>query len=108
MIQRDTIKLLRECDAGVRMGMASIADVEGRVHACTLEVTGRYDRPSPACALRGSAIKLRHRMERGAVIKRETEPPQFIERRKPYMTQKRGKPARCNRLAPLGLTIKRF
>ena len=36
MIQRDTIKLLRECDAGVRMGMASIADVEGRVHACTL------------------------------------------------------------------------
>ena len=27
MIEQDTIKLLRECDAGVQMGTASIADV---------------------------------------------------------------------------------
>ncbi len=27
MIEQDTIKLLRECDAGVKMGVASIADV---------------------------------------------------------------------------------
>lgn len=27
MIERDTIKLLRECDAGVKMGVASIEDV---------------------------------------------------------------------------------
>lgn len=27
MIERDTIKLLRECDAGVKMGIASIDDV---------------------------------------------------------------------------------
>ena len=28
MVQQDTVKLLRECDAGVKMGVASIADVE--------------------------------------------------------------------------------
>ena len=28
MIEPDTIKLLRECDAGVKMGVASIGDVE--------------------------------------------------------------------------------
>ena len=27
MIEQDTIKLLRECDAGIKMGVASIADV---------------------------------------------------------------------------------
>ena len=27
MIEQDTIKLLRECDAGVKMGIASIDDV---------------------------------------------------------------------------------
>ena len=27
MIEQDTVKLLRECDAGVKMGVASIADV---------------------------------------------------------------------------------
>ena len=31
MIEQDTIKLLRECDAGVKMGIASIDDVLGRV-----------------------------------------------------------------------------
>ena len=28
MIEQDTIRLLRECDAGIRMGIASIEDVE--------------------------------------------------------------------------------
>ena len=27
MIEQDTIKLLRECDAGVKMGVSSISDV---------------------------------------------------------------------------------
>ena len=31
MIEQDTIKLLRECDAGVKMGIASIDDVLNRV-----------------------------------------------------------------------------
>ena len=31
MIERDTIRLLRECDAGVKMGISSIDDVIGRV-----------------------------------------------------------------------------
>ena len=33
MIEQDTIKLLRECDAGVKMGVASIDDVLPHVHA---------------------------------------------------------------------------
>ena len=31
MIEQDTIKLLRECDAGIQMGVDSIADVLNRV-----------------------------------------------------------------------------
>jgi len=31
MIEQDTIKLLRECDAGVKMGVASIKDVLDQV-----------------------------------------------------------------------------
>lgn len=31
MIEQDTIKLLRECDSGIKMGVASIADVYDRV-----------------------------------------------------------------------------
>jgi len=33
MVEQDTVKLLRECDAGVRMGVASIDDVLDYVHA---------------------------------------------------------------------------
>ena len=33
MIQQDTIKLLRECDAGVKMGIASIQDVKDHVRS---------------------------------------------------------------------------
>lgn len=32
MIEPDTIKLLRECDAGIKMGVASIDDVLDHVH----------------------------------------------------------------------------
>ena len=36
MIEQDTIKLLRECDAGVKMGLASIDDVLPRVEGRAL------------------------------------------------------------------------
>ncbi len=37
MIQQDTIKLLRECDAGVKMGVASIDDVLNSVKSDDLK-----------------------------------------------------------------------
>ena len=37
MIEQDTIKLLRECDAGIKMGVASIDDVLGHVHSQKLK-----------------------------------------------------------------------
>lgn len=37
MIEQDTIKLLRECDAGVKMGVASIDDVLDRVQSDALK-----------------------------------------------------------------------
>ena len=37
MIEQDTVKLLRECDAGVKMGVASIDDVLGHVSNEQLE-----------------------------------------------------------------------
>ena len=37
MIEQDTIKLLRECDAGVKMGVASIDDVLDQVHSRALD-----------------------------------------------------------------------
>ena len=37
MIEQDTVKLLRECDAGVKMGVSSIGDVLGRVRSPKLE-----------------------------------------------------------------------
>ena len=39
MIEKDTIRLLRECDAGVKMGVSSINDVIGYVHAPALKNT---------------------------------------------------------------------
>ena len=36
MIESDTIKLLRECDAGIKMGISSIDDVLDYVHDKTL------------------------------------------------------------------------
>ena len=37
MIEQDTIKLLRECDEGVKMGVASIEDVLGYIRSDKLE-----------------------------------------------------------------------
>lgn len=37
MIEQDTIKLLRECDAGVKMGVSSIKDVLGYVKSDKLK-----------------------------------------------------------------------
>ena len=37
MIEQDTIKLLRECDEGVKMGVASIEDVLSHVRSGALE-----------------------------------------------------------------------
>ena len=37
MIEKDTIKLLRECDAGVKMGIASIDDVLDHVRCDSLQ-----------------------------------------------------------------------
>ena len=31
MVEPDTIRLLRECDAGIKMGVSSIEEVTGRV-----------------------------------------------------------------------------
>ena len=39
MIEQDTIKLLRECDAGVKMGIDSIEDVLSHVRSEKLEKT---------------------------------------------------------------------
>jgi len=36
MIEQDTVKLLRECDAGVKMGISSIDDVVEQVHSDSL------------------------------------------------------------------------
>ena len=33
MIEQDTIKLLRECDAGIKMGISSIDDVLDHVNS---------------------------------------------------------------------------
>ena len=37
MVEQDTIKLLRECDAGIRMGISSIDDVLGYVDSDRLK-----------------------------------------------------------------------
>lgn len=37
MISPDTIKLLRECDAGIKMGVSSIDEVLGYVHVAKLK-----------------------------------------------------------------------
>ena len=37
MIERDTVKLLRECDAGVKMGVASIDEVIGSVSGTAMK-----------------------------------------------------------------------
>ena len=39
MIEQDTVKLLRECDSGAKMGVESISDVLGYVHSEELKNT---------------------------------------------------------------------
>ena len=39
MIEQDTIKLLRECDAGIKMGVSSMEEVLGHVEGDKLEQT---------------------------------------------------------------------
>lgn len=36
MIEQDTIRLLRECDAGIKMGISAIDEVLNKVHSDTL------------------------------------------------------------------------
>lgn len=49
MIEPDTIKLLRECDAGIKMGVASIDDVLDYVHdekmqKCLSDCKGKHEK----------------------------------------------------------------
>ena len=46
MIEQDTVRLLRECDAGVKMGLASLDDMMGHVHNQKLQrcLTGCRDK----------------------------------------------------------------
>ena len=49
MIEQDTIKLLRECDSGVKMGISSIEDVLKYVHSdkmqnCLLECKSEHEK----------------------------------------------------------------
>ncbi len=49
MIESDTIKLLRECDAGIKMGVASIDDVmdyvhDGKFRECLSDCRGKHDK----------------------------------------------------------------
>ncbi len=49
MIESDTIKLLRECDAGIKMGVASIDDVmdyvhDGKFRECLADCRSKHDK----------------------------------------------------------------
>ncbi len=85
MIEKDTIKLLRECDAGVKMGVKSITDVIDHVqskelkdllHACKdrhdeldkelQELLGKYDDEGKEPSLMAEAMsKLKTEMKLG-------------------------------------------
>lgn len=48
MIEQDTVKLLRECDAGIKMGIASIDDVlehveDDRFHQCLTDCRKEHE-----------------------------------------------------------------
>lgn len=49
MIEDDTIKLLRECDAGIKMGMDAIGNVIDHVHDDTFRKTLADSRSSHQC-----------------------------------------------------------
>lgn len=50
MIEQDTVRLLRECDAGVKMGVSSMEEVLDRIH------DGRFRQEISACRDRHQAL----------------------------------------------------
>ncbi|MBQ4324594.1 MAG: hypothetical protein IJC29_02255 [Clostridia bacterium] len=44
MIEQDTVRLLRECDAGVKMGISALDDVRGRAHHAPMRAILRESR----------------------------------------------------------------
>lgn len=55
MIEQDTVKLLRECDAGIKMGASSIDDVVGRVKSRRMKnsleaIRGEHSRLEDECS----------------------------------------------------------
>ena len=55
MIEQDTVKLLRECDAGIKMGTSSIDDVVGRVKSRRMKnsleaIRGEHSRLEDECS----------------------------------------------------------
>ncbi|MBQ3215900.1 MAG: hypothetical protein IJB11_07270 [Oscillospiraceae bacterium] len=55
MIENDTIKLLRECDAGIKMGIASIDDVIDHVRSDSFRIKLNY--------CKDEHIKLKHEIQ---------------------------------------------
>ncbi len=54
MIEHDTVRLLRECDAGIKMGISSIDDVSGHVdnrHLSSLLGTCRREHEKLQCQI---------------------------------------------------------
>ena len=54
MIEQDTIRLLRECDAGVKMGLSSINEVMDYVHSdrlksCLSECKAEHEKLPAKC-----------------------------------------------------------
>ena len=49
MIEKDTVRLLRECDAGVKMGISSIGDVIEYV--CAKELGEKLEKCKERCCL---------------------------------------------------------
>ena len=48
MIERDTVRLLRECDAGVKMGISALDDVRGRARSAPMRAILRESRAKHA------------------------------------------------------------
>ena len=59
MVEQDTIKLLRECDAGIKMGVSSINDVIDKVSSNEMKSELEYSR-SEHDKLKNECTKLLH------------------------------------------------
>ena len=77
MIEQDTVKLLRECDAGVKMGLASINDVVNYVHEDGLR------RKLTACRAEHEKLEreIRSRLDRFHDDGKEPNPMVFLKKR---------------------------